>query len=91
MWCRTAVALLIGGGCCLTSPARALEKPEFCRAYAKAAVASARENVRLKCGLTGSRYSPSWQLHYGWCMSAGRGSVAGERNIRMSELQACRR
>lgn len=91
MWGRVAVVVLLSGGCCLASPASALDKPEFCRDYAKAALASARENMRLKCGYSGPRYSKSWQLHYGWCMSAGRGSAAGERDIRSAEMKTCRR
>jgi hypothetical protein len=42
-----------------------------CRAYAKAAVSAAADNVRYECGFGGGRWSTNEGAHFGWCMGLG--------------------
>jgi hypothetical protein len=79
------------GAWTVSLPARALDKEGFCRAYTDAAVASARENVRLKCGFEGARYSRDRQVHMRWCLSVGRDTAAKETDVRGDQMRACRR
>ena len=54
---------------------------QTCRSYAGLAVAAAANNVKLKCGLEGARWSSKAEDHFGWCM-AQRGQVgADEKDV----------
>jgi hypothetical protein len=45
-----------------------VERCAACRAYAKAAVSAAVDNVRYECGFGGGRWSTDEGAHFGWCM-----------------------
>jgi hypothetical protein len=51
-----------------------------CRAYARASAEFAAENRKLKCGLTGPRWSGDAQAHFGWCMALreSEGAAGGD-------------
>jgi hypothetical protein len=41
---------------------------QACRAYAKAALSAAVDNVRYECGFGGPRWDTNEANHFGWCM-----------------------
>jgi hypothetical protein len=45
-----------------------VERCAACRAYAKAALSAAVDNVRYECGFGGGRWSTDEGAHFGWCM-----------------------
>ena len=68
--------------------------PEFCAGYAQAAinqVHAARAVPACAPGLTGTRWSPEYGVHYGWCITAAPPAVAEEREMRTRYLRSCRR
>ncbi|HEY0223548.1 MAG TPA: hypothetical protein VGC38_03460 [Pseudolabrys sp.] len=75
-----------------TTAARAAN-PEFCAAYAQAAVnqaRAARANPACAPGLAGTRWSGEYGVHYGWCITAPGPAVAEEREMRTRYLRSCR-
>jgi hypothetical protein len=66
------------------------DRAEACRDYAEEAVAQQRENRRLSCGFTGSRWQASSAGHYDWCMNASREERDAERRARTRDLAQCR-
>ena len=68
--------------------------PEFCGGYATAAinqVRAARSNPACAPGLVGTRWSPEYSVHYGWCITSAPRAVAEEREMRTRYLRSCRR
>ncbi len=68
--------------------------PEFCAGYAQAAlnqVRVARSNPACAPGLVGTRWSPEYGVHYGWCITAAPPAAAEEREMRTRYLRSCRR
>ena len=64
----------------------------FCRAYAAAAVITVQEATNNNCGLTGPRYDPSFDVHFGACMAWREGTgLTGIREtlFRWQDLHAC--
>ena len=65
-WCRTTSQEAVANE---TAQRRGEVKLcRLCRAYANAATAAAADNVKLKCGLSGARWSDKAGDHFGWCM-----------------------
>jgi hypothetical protein len=67
--------------------------PGFCSNYSTAAVRqvqAARENPACRPGLMGTRWSPDYRVHYGWCITAPYGAAEEEREMRKRYLQSCR-
>jgi hypothetical protein len=55
-----------------------------CRAYARASAEFAAENGKLKCGLTGPRWSGDATAHFGWCMALRENEGAAGAGIAVS-------
>jgi hypothetical protein len=55
-----------------------------CRAYARASAKFAAENGKLKCGLTGPRWSGDAAAHFGWCMALRENEGAAGAGIAVS-------
>ena len=68
------------------------EKAVFCKAYAKEALAAARENQKNGCGNSGPRWSTTLNNHLNWCMilNGDRGPPNSETAARSSALKPCR-
>jgi hypothetical protein len=67
--------------------------PGFCSNYSTAAVRqvqAARKNPACRPGLMGTRWSPDYRVHYGWCITASYGAAEEEREMRKRYLQSCR-
>ena len=64
----------------------------FCQHYATAAVAASQENMQLKCGNGGPRWSTVTASHLDWCMAlnGNQGPPNTEAAARASALQTCR-
>jgi hypothetical protein len=54
---------------------------QTCRIYAELAVAAAADNVKLKCGFEGPRWSSEPANHFGWCMEQRGGVNADEKDV----------
>jgi hypothetical protein len=65
-YCTSTPASAVGGD--ISARRSAVEQCEACRAYAKAAVSAAVDNVRYECGFGGPRWDTSEGNHFGWCM-----------------------
>ena len=80
-------ALALGVSLALPAVALAIN----CNQYAEQAVAQQRENLRLKCGFGGPKWSMDGKAHYKWCKEGNRGSIAGgELEKRENRLKKCR-
>lgn len=64
----------------------------FCQRYATAAVVAAMENMQLRCGNGGPRWSTATAGHLDWCMTlnGNQGPPNTETAARASALQTCR-
>ena len=64
----------------------------FCQDYATKAVTAAKENVELRCGNAGPRWTVNFNEHDDWCKSLEdqEGPPNAEAAARASALQACR-
>ena len=64
----------------------------FCRDYATKAVRAAKENVQLRCGNVGPRWSANFKDHDDWCRSIEDQEKPqnAEEAARASALQTCR-
>ncbi len=85
-----AAGLLLAGA----SSAAFAANPEFCANYAQAAlnqVRAASGNPACAPGLTGTRWSGEYGVHYGWCITAAPQAAAEEREMRTRYLRSCRR
>jgi hypothetical protein len=68
--------------------------PDFCAAYATAAVRQAQvahESPACAPGAIGTRWSLEYGVHYGWCITAYPRAAAEEREMRTRYLRSCRR
>jgi hypothetical protein len=72
------------------------ERPSYadvtgnCRSYAGSAVLQFRQNLELRCGFRGPRWSADRNGHYNWCRRVGRSQRAFEYNSRTAALRRCR-
>jgi hypothetical protein len=86
---------VIAAGLLLAANAAAFAAgPEFCAGYAQAAlnqVRLARSSPACAPGLTGTRWSGEYGVHYGWCITAPGPAAAEEREMRTRYLRSCRR
>lgn len=81
-WVCTAIMVT---GAVSASPAPAGNHLD-CSAYAGAGVAQQQQNVALKCGFTGGRWSNDDIGHFKWCMGAGPDRASAETNARSNAL-----
>lgn len=79
---------------CLIGPSFNLHAAHdaFCQDYATNAVTAAKENVQLRCGNTGPRWTINFNEHVDWCKSLEdqEGPPNAEAAARASALQTCR-
>jgi hypothetical protein len=66
-------------------------KAAQCRDYASRAIEQNRENRRLNCGLSGSRWGFSYQAYYNYCARNPASAWQSARSGRDSELGLCKR
>jgi hypothetical protein len=66
-WCEATQQDVVVGE--MTRRRGEMKQCQQCRAYATLATAAAADNSKLKCGLTGPRWSGDAQAHFGWCMA----------------------
>jgi hypothetical protein len=64
---------------------------DACNKYAKDAVLQNQENLKLKCGLSGSRWSSDYNAHLNWCMSGNLTMAKGENTERQKALAECKK
>jgi hypothetical protein len=82
-WCEAAPQELVAGE---TARRRGeIKQCQQCRAYADLAKAAAADNSKLKCGLTGPRWSGDAQAHFGWCMALREREAAGATQVAASD------
>ncbi len=60
-----------------------------CEMYGKRAIQQQQENAELKCGFTGSSWSPDLKAHTAWCASVGPDQWKAELQKRQQQLDAC--
>ncbi|HOW54066.1 MAG TPA: hypothetical protein PLR60_05355, partial [Syntrophorhabdaceae bacterium] len=60
-----------------------------CRQYANTAVSHNQENIKRKCGFTGTRWTSDYKGHYDWCFTAPQNLADSETQARANELQQC--
>jgi hypothetical protein len=66
--------------------------PDFCRPYARAALAQVRDALaspRCGAGLQGMRWSVEFPAHYEWCLGVSVAAAGAERDARAQLIRAC--
>ncbi|MGE0023004.1 MAG: hypothetical protein AB7S70_05155 [Hyphomicrobium sp.] len=61
-----------------------------CDLYGKRAIGQQQQNVELKCGFTGSSWSPDLKTHIAWCASVAPDQWRSELVKRQQLLDACK-
>jgi len=84
------LVLLTGTGAATAAQAG---DPDFCRDYARSAIAQYREaQTHERCRERISDYavwSTDWQHHYGWCLGVSRDQARAGRHEREDFLDRC--
>lgn len=60
-----------------------------CGAYAGLAVAQQEQNIQMKCGLTGGRWSNDFKGHFNWCQTSTMAKLTAEDKARKAALAKC--
>jgi hypothetical protein len=60
-----------------------------CGAYAGLAVAQQEQNVQMKCGFTGGRWSNDFKGHFQWCQTSTMAKLTAEDKARKAALAKC--
>ncbi len=60
-----------------------------CRQYATMAVSHNQENLRRRCGFTGTRWTSEYKGHYDWCFTAPQSLADAETKARADALRQC--
>lgn len=87
----TVFASLCAAALCSTNAQAA--DPGFCRDYARAAlnqVQIALSTPACRPGLSGTRWSADYRLHFDWCLGAAYAAAQAERGARTAYIRACR-
>lgn len=82
----SAAGLLLLAACSV--PDAAAEQLN-CQAYAAVAVAQQEQNVQMKCGLTGGRWSSDFKGHFQWCQTSTMAKLTAEDKARKAALAKC--
>ena len=61
-----------------------------CDTYGKLALQQQQENVELKCGFTGSAWTPDLKTHIAWCGTVGPDQWKAQLQARKQQLDACK-
>jgi hypothetical protein len=74
----------------LSAPAGASAKEQLnCQAYAAVAVTQHEQNVQMKCGFSGGRWSGDFNAHFTWCQGATMAKLTAEDAARKQALAQC--
>ncbi len=68
-----------------TIPAQAAPE-QFCRDYASGAQRDAQANAQRRCGFSGERWNPRYEVHFNWCRQVPERAALDERYIRREQL-----
>ena len=60
-----------------------------CQQYARTAVSQNQENLRRRCGFTGTRWTNEYKGHYDWCFTAPQNLADAETKARADALRQC--
>jgi hypothetical protein len=66
--------------------------PDFCRPYARAALAQVHDALASPhCGaaLQGTRWSAEFPVHYEWCLGVSVAAAGAEKDARAQHLRTC--
>jgi hypothetical protein len=66
------------------------DRRSMCDDYARTAVSQQEQNLRRRCGFTGSRWTSDYNAHYQWCTTVPWESADSEMRAREDELRRCR-
>ncbi len=66
------------------------DRRSTCDDYARIAVSQHEQNLRRRCGFTGSRWTSDYNAHYQWCTTVPWESADSETRAREEELRRCR-
>jgi hypothetical protein len=64
--------------------------PAFCQEYACRAVAQFERAAAVRCPVGGPRWTPNYDVHFGWCLTAAPWVAEREAHNRHDELERCR-
>ena len=90
---KTPSLLIAAIGLPLIAPSAALADNNLnCNAYAQAAVAHQQQNLKLRCGFSGRRWSLNHARHFTWCRLANvrMANLTFEDRARANALNACK-
>jgi hypothetical protein len=91
MMARSWLVLAAAGALVLSFGANAIGAPrQFCKSYAKMAVAQNEENRENGCGFTGGAWQSNLDNHFAFCASATPEEADALRERREVRLKACR-
>jgi hypothetical protein len=85
-WIAAGVAVLAGAA----SFADGARAQANCETYGKLAIQQQQENAELKCGFTGTEWSPDLKAHVAWCGGVGPDAWKAQLQKRKQQLDACR-
>jgi len=60
-----------------------------CGAYAGLAVAQQEQNIQMKCGFAGGRWSSDFKGHFNWCRTSTMAKLTAEDKARKAALAKC--
>jgi hypothetical protein len=60
-----------------------------CQAYAAIAVSQQEQNIQMKCGFAGGRWSDDFNAHFKWCQTATMAKLTAEGKARKGALAQC--
>jgi hypothetical protein len=63
--------------------------PAFCQEYARRAVAQFERAAAQGCPVGGPRWTPDFNVHFGWCLTQPPWSAEREAHIRHERLEHC--
>lgn len=86
---RVSFAFAAAGGLFIAAPQAAATSHLNCGAYAAAAIAQNQQNVNLKCGFSGPRWSGNFNAHFNWCNTANMAALTAEDKARAGMLAQC--
>jgi hypothetical protein len=82
----SVVGVLLLAAC--NAPTAASEQLN-CQAYAALAVAQQEQNIQMKCGFAGGRWSGDFNAHFKWCQTASMAKLTAEDKARKGALAQC--
>lgn len=60
-----------------------------CQAYAALAIAQQEQNIQMKCGFAGGRWSTDFNGHFKWCQTSTMAKLTAEDKARKQALAQC--